>query len=268
MFYIDIHTHLTHEKFAPDLDAVITAARTQGLGHIVVNGTDPQSNRTILTLAHNYDIVQPALGIYPVEAVVDILPDDFDYPVPWFSVTEELDFITAKAKNGELFAVGECGLDGYLLGEGTFAAQEKVFVQLCGIAMDYDLPLIVHSRKRERRIAEILIHHGVRRVDFHCFGGKVKLAQKLAAEHGYWFSIPANSRVNQGFQRMLETLPLEHILTETDAPWLAPVRGERNEPKNVTLTVQHLAEVRGLTQAEARDQVYKNFCALTGITPS
>ena len=263
MSYIDIHTHLTHERFATDLDAVIANASARGLSHIVVNGLEPRSNRTILAMAQQYEVVQPALGIYPVEAVVDILPDT--YAIERFSVADEIAFIAAQAAQGTLLAIGECGLDGHLVGEETFAAQEQVFLQLCEIAVQHDLPVIVHSRKRERRIAEILVHHGVQRVNLHCFCGKTRLAQRLAEEQGYYFSIPANSRVHQGFQRMLATLPIEYILTETDAPWLAPVRGTRNEPQNVALTIEHLATIRNLSQDEARLQVYRNFCNLVKL---
>ena len=263
MSYIDIHTHLTHERFAADLDKVIASAVARGLSHIVVNGLEPRSNRTILAMAQQYEVVQPALGIYPVEAVVDMLPDT--YAIERFSVTDEIAFIAAQAAQGKLLAIGECGLDGHLVGEETFSAQEQVFLQLCEIARQHDLPVIVHSRKRERRVAEMLVHHGVSRVNLHCFCGKVKLAQRLAEEHGYYFSIPANSRVNQGFQRMLATLPIERILTETDAPWLAPVRGERNEPQNVALTIKHLATIRHLDQDAARLQVYRNFCNLVKL---
>lgn len=263
MPYIDIHTHLTHTSFAADLDTVIAEAVTRGLSHIVVNGLEPHSNRAILAMAQRYEVVQPALGIYPVEAVEDVLPDT--YTRAPFSVADEIAFIAAQAAQGKLLAIGECGLDGHLVGEETFAAQERVFLQLCEIALQHDLPLIVHSRKRERRVAEMLVHHGVSRVNLHCFCGKVKLAQRLAAEQGYYFSIPANSRVNQGFQRMLATLPLDRILTETDAPWLAPVRGERNEPQNVVLTIEHFAAIRKLSQEEACQQVYDNFCRLVNL---
>ncbi|MDE3268933.1 MAG: TatD family hydrolase [Pseudomonadota bacterium] len=263
--YVDVHTHLTHELFSTDLTAVIAAAETAGLRHIVVNGLHPTSNRIILAMAAKFPIVHAALGIYPVEAVADLLPADFSYEVEKFSVADELAFIATQAKSGKLIAIGECGLDGYLVGEETFAAQERVFLRLCEIATDCNLPIIIHSRKRERRIAEVVIHHGIKRVNFHCFCGKVKLAKRLAEEHGFWFSIPANSRVNQGFQRMMAELPLEKILTETDAPYLAPVRGERNEPKNVVHTVEHLASIRNMSQQQACEQVYRNFLELMGM---
>ena len=122
MPYIDIHTHLTHERFAADLDRVIAQAVTRGLRHIVVNGLEPRSNRSILAMAQQYEVVQPALGIYPTEAVVDMLPDT--YGSERFNVADEVAFIAAQAAQGELLAVGECGLDGHLVGEETFTEQE------------------------------------------------------------------------------------------------------------------------------------------------
>lgn len=256
LFYSDIHCHLTDQRFADDLDVVIEGAEQAGLKYIVVNGLEHQTNRQVLAMANKYQIVQPALGIYPTEAIASVAN---------FSIADELTFIDQQAKQN-LLAIGECGLDAHLVGEETFAEQEQVFEQLCNIALTNDLPLIVHSRKREQRVADIVIAHGLKRVDFHCFSGRVKLAQRLADDHGYWFSIPANSRVNSGFQRMMELLPIERILTETDAPYLAPIRGERNEPKNVVLTVQHLAEIRQLSIEAATIQLGKNFHELFQIS--
>lgn len=256
-FYSDVHCHLTDRRFADDLDTVIERAESAGLKYIVVNGLEQQTNRQVLAMADKYQIVQPALGIYPTEALDSVAN---------FSVADELTFIDQQAKEKKLFAVGECGLDAHLVGDETFAEQEQVFEQLCNIALTNDLPLIVHSRKREQRVAEIVIAHGLKRVNFHCFSGRVKLAQRLADDHGYWFSIPANSRVNSGFQRMMELLPIERILTETDAPYLAPIRGDRNEPRNVVLTVQHLAEIRNLNIEAAAVQLGKNFNELFHVS--
>ena len=86
----------------------------------------------------------------------------------------------------------------------------------------------------------------------------------MAENDGWYFSIPANARTNTAFSWMLRTLPAERILTETDAPYLGPVRGERNEPANVVGTVECLAELRGWTVEQARDQVYRNYRALFG----
>ncbi|NKC15622.1 MAG: hypothetical protein GKR94_26525 [Gammaproteobacteria bacterium] len=262
--YVDIHTHLTHERFAHDVDAVVARARTAGLGAIMVNGLEPVSNRAILELAKTHDIVEPALGLYPVDAVCHLLPDDFTLRVNRFDVDAEIAFIRSMAGAGRLSAVGECGLDGHWLGPETFPEQERVFEELIGIAMEYRLPLIIHTRKRERRCAEILRHSGAQKVDFHCYGGKAKQALRWAHEDGWWFSIPANARRNEAFAKLLRELPQARVLTETDAPYMSAKPGERSEPAAVVDTVALLAELRGWTVEQAREQVWTNYQSLRG----
>ncbi len=260
--YVDVHTHLTHERFRQDQSEVIERARHAGLSSIIVNGLDPKSNRETLQLSNQHEIVLAALGIYPVNAVNDLLPEDFTLPVPRFDVDAEIEFIASMAEQKQIVAIGECGLDGYWVPESTFKKQESVFERLIDIALKQDIPLIVHTRKLEVRAIEVLRSLKAEKVIFHCFGGKVKLAQKCAESDGWWFSIPANARVNQSFSKMLKVLPLEKILTETDAPYLAPIRGNRNEPMNVRETVALLAEIRDLDGPEAAVQIWRNYCKL------
>ncbi len=259
--YVDVHCHLTHKDFADDLPAVVQRAMDAGLEAVIVNGLEPNSNRRILELAKTYTLIKPALGIYPLEAI-NALASELPYPIASFDVMEEVAFIEAQAKSGAILAVGECGLDGYYVGESTFAKQEEVFLKLIEIAMRYELPLIIHTRKREERAMEILSHHGVKQVDFHCYGGKVKAAVRAAEQHGWYFSIPANAKNNEAFQKMLRELPPERILTETDCPYLSPLRGNRNEPMNVVGTVELLATLRAWTPEEAKSRVWDNYRAL------
>src|SRR5690606_14371421 len=150
-----------------------------------------------------------------------------------FDVDAEIAFIRSEAAKQSVFAIGECGLDGYWVKEETFAEQERVFEALIDIAVQNDLALIIHTRKREQRAVEILQHANVRKVNFHCFGGKTKLAQRCAEDHGWYFSIPANANRSEAFSKMLRSLPMDRILTETDAPYLSPDPGKRNGPANV-----------------------------------
>lgn len=263
MPYADVHAHLTHEDFKTDLWDVVARAEKAGLAAIIVNGLEPTSNRQILAYAQQNPVLKPALGIYPVEAVNGIVKD-LPFPVARFNVDDEIRFIAEQAAAGRLFAIGECGLDGHWIKDDTFAEQERVFEELIAIAMRHDLPLIIHTRKREKRAMEILAHHGAKKVDFHCFGGKSRDAIEGASKHGWWFSIPANARVNESFTKMLRELPEEKILTETDCPYLAPHRGTRNEPANVVGTVGYLASLRGWTEAEAQEKVWRNFLNLFG----
>ena len=256
--YVDVHCHLTHEKFEHDCDAVIAEAEKSAVGAIIVNGLDPISNRGTLALAAKYSIVGPALGVYPVYAV-NHLAQNLSYKVPIFDVSEEIRFIEASVQAGSVVAIGECGLDGYWVGENTYSLQESVFEELIEISMRYQLPIIVHSRKLESRTLQILRHHHAPRVIMHCFGGKVNLALAAAANDGYFFSIPPNAARNEAFQKMLKELPLDRILTETDAPYLSPTPSQRNVPANVRGTVQLLANFRGLEEQEARHIVWKNY---------
>ena len=262
--YIDVHTHLTHEKFNQDLEQVITRAEAAGVLSLVVNGLEPNSNRLILQLAKQHNSIIPALGIYPIDAVNGLVKD-LPFPVATFDVDKELDFIESQVKLGHVKAIGECGLDGYWVKENTFSEQERVFERLIQISLSADIPIIVHTRKLEKRSIEILAHHNVKKVNFHCYGGKVKLAIRSAEEFGWYFSIPANARKNQAFTKMLLELPESSILTETDAPFLSPTQGERNEPKNVVETVKYLAELKGWKTETAKELIWKNFQRLFSL---
>ena len=145
--YIDVHTHLTHEKFNHDLVEVISRAKEASVT-MVVNGLEPNSNRQILQLAADHEHILPALGIYPLDAI-NHLPEKIPFPIKPFDVDQEISFIAEKAKNGEIAAVGECGLDGHWVDSSTFADQERVFVALIEIAKSNDLPIIIHTRKLE-----------------------------------------------------------------------------------------------------------------------
>ncbi len=254
---VDVHTHLTHEKFRDDVDQVVRDSIAMGLAAIVVNGLNPDSNRMTLVLAERYPEVKAALGIYPLDAINH--RDDLPFPIERFSVADEIKFIESMAEQNKIIAIGECGLDGHWVGESTFAEQEAVFEALIDVAKRHNLPLIIHSRKREVRTMEILKAYGVTRADFHCFGGRTKHAVSWAETHGWYFSIPANAKKNEAFQSMLRSLPLDRILTETDAPYLGPEKDQRNFPGNVRGTVELLAEIRGMSFDDAKRKVWANY---------
>lgn len=266
--YVDVHTHLTHEKFEEDLPAVIQNAIQCGLSAIVVNGLEPHSNQMILDLALQYPVIKAALGIYPIDAVHPLLPADYPLKVRPFPIAEEIQRIRACAQQGLLAAIGECGLDGHWLEANTAKAQEAVFEELLDIAKTHHIPAIIHSRKMEQRTFEILNSLGIVKANLHCYGGRTKWAVEAAEKQGYWFSIPANATVSESFQKMIKTLPREKILTETDAPYLSPQRGQRNEPANVVGTVALMASLWGLPVEEAKLQVYKNYCDLFSLSES
>ena len=251
MGLFDVHAHLTDERLAAAEPAVLARAAAAGVTSIISNGLNPADNQKVLDLAARAPVVRPALGLYPVDAVlpemlalgVDYHRDGAEPPPPGDACVDWLEDHIEQA-----FAVGEIGLDHYWVPEALWARQEALFRRLVRLAMAADKAIIIHTRKAEQRAFEVLKEEGAERVNWHCYSSKVKLGQRIAA-HGHYLSIPANVGKAQNFQRLVETLPRDRILLETDCPYLAPERGQLNEPANVALTAEHAARAWGRAPA-------------------
>jgi TatD DNase family protein len=266
--FVDVHAHLVHPAFAGEEDAAAERAAAARVGAVIVNGLEPKSNRAILALADRQPNVRAALGIYPVDAIAGVIDRDaWAHPFPppaLFDVDAEVDFIAANAHR--IVAIGECGLDAYW-DAAHMDEQERVLRRLIDVALAHDKPLILHTRKAEQRTFEILQEMGVRRADFHCFGGKLKLARAIA-EAGYHLSIPPVVVRAESFQRMVEKLPLESLLTETDCPYMAAEAGARNEPALVPPAVAFMATLRGLSPDAMAEALVANYTALFRDVPT
>jgi TatD DNase family protein len=263
----DVHAHLTHPRMVEDQEAVLARARAAGLTTIVSNGLNPSDNDAVLALAARDPLVRPALGFYPVDTVLLRMREDgVDYPREGDEHSAEEGVAYLRANVERAFAVGEIGLDGYWVPERYWPEQEAVFRSLVELALAADKAIIIHTRKREARALEILDELGATRVDWHCFGGKVKLARRIA-ERGHYLSIPANAQRSESFTRMLETLPRDRILLETDCPYLGPDPGARNEPANVASTAAYAAKLWNCTETDVQEQLSANFESLFGVAP-
>lgn len=267
MGLFDVHAHLTHPKLADRLEEVIARARAAGVTSILSNGLNPTDNEAVRALAAREPIVKPCFGLYPVDAVLlemERLGVDYPREAPAVSGDEGVAWVREHVEDA--FAVGEIGLDGYWVPESLWAEQERIFRALVTLALEADKAIIVHTRKRERRVLEILDELGATRVDWHCFGGKVSLARQIA-ERGHYLSIPANARRHEAFTRMIETLPRDRLLFETDCPYLAPVPGEDSEPADVAGTLAFAAERWGEPEASVLAQTSESFERLFGVAP-
>jgi len=267
MDLFDVHAHLTHPDICADIEGVVARAQAAGLSTIVSNGLNPDDNAAVRALAARFPLIKPAFGFYPVDAVLsDMLAAGETYPgqrQAW-PTSEGIDWVRQHVD--EAFAVGEIGLDGYWVKEPFWPAQDEAFRQLVRIALAADKPVIVHTRKRERRTLELLDELGARRVNWHCFGGRMSLAREIATR-GHHFSIPANARRSQSFTGMLQGLPREQLLLETDTPYLGPEKDSHSEPAHVRQTAAYAAELWNLTEAEAAQQFARNFEALFRVAP-
>jgi len=234
---IDIHAHLDLKYFENDLDDVIERARKNNVKLIINNGLNPESNRKTLELSKKYEIIKPALGIYP-DCVSKI------------DVDSELKFIKDNA-----FAIGEVGLDGT---EENMELQKQVFTKIISLANEINKPLIVHSRKAEKEVIELLEKNNAKKVILHCFHGDFGLIKK-AVKLGYSFSIAPIILRSEHMQKMAREVPLSHLFTETDAPFLGYDRNARNEPGNVIFTIKKIAEIKKLDPIEVENNIYMNY---------
>lgn len=250
MNYVDVHAHFDLGEYDEDLSEVVEESKAAGVNAIIANGVKPDSNRKVLDIAKKYDIIKPALGYYPTHVTEDGIK----------KVEEEIEFIK---KQKDLIAIGEVGLD-YKFSEETKNIQElkkiqiEAFQKIIELSEKTKLPLIIHSRKAELDVIEMLESSTLKNSVMHCFSGKKKLMQR-AADNGYFFSIPVIVLKTQQFQETVKYLNINKILTETDSPYLSPEQGTRNDPKNVALSVKKISELKGLTEQETANNLFMNY---------
>lgn len=267
MGLFDVHAHLTNPKLAAREDDVLAKAAGVGVTSILVNGLNPSDNEAVRALAARAPIVKACFGFYPVDTVLpdmDAMGKTYPRDVPACTMDEGIAWVRDHA--ADAFAIGEIGLDGYWVPKELWDKQEVAFRALVQIALDHDKAIIIHTRRREKRALEILDEMGVKRVDWHCFGGKIGLARQIA-ERGHCLSIPSNARRHEGFTRILETLPRDQILLETDCPYLGPMPGEDSEPACVAETAKYAAELWKCSVEDANAQFERSFEKLFRVAP-
>lgn len=235
MDLFDAHAHVASADFAADLPEVLARAEAAGVcGILAVGETLEEAERT-LALAERHPLVQPAAGLYP--AILD--PEAADVMA---------DFIRRHADR--LVALGEVGLDHWVVkDEVGWKTQEEILAKFVALSNELEIPLNVHSRSAGRRCIAFLGAHGARRVLLHAFDGKAASAAE-GVEAGYFFSIPPSVVRSTQKQKLVRSLPLECLLLETDSPVLGPDPGVRNEPMNVTIACQTVADLKGVPLEE------------------
>jgi TatD DNase family protein len=257
MILADVHCHLDHEYFRDKLDEVIRRAEGAGVKAIVTSGVNPETNRISLELAKKYKIVRAALGVYPIDALKREI-EEMKYPVRFgdTDVDSEIGFI--EENKDRIAAIAEVGLDFLNSDERQKEEQEKVFRRFVELAKRIDKPLVVHSRKAEARVVEILEELKPKKVVLHCFSGRHHLV-KQAIKNGWYLSIPCNIVRSEHFQKVVEFCPLAQLFTETDAPLLSPYKDRMNEPAFVAVTIQKIAEIKGMDAIEVANNLYLNY---------
>ncbi len=236
---IDVHAHLDFKDFDKDLDFVIK--RFNGI--IISNSVDLNSMKKNLEISKKYDKVKIALGIYPLYAL-KLEEKEFE---------KQIQFIREN-KDG-IVAIGEIGIDFKQSEERE--KQIRNFKEFVKLSEEIKKPLIIHSRGACEEVLDLL-KDIKSKIVLHYFDANTTLVRK-ALELGFNFSIPTNISTSKNLKKLVKVVPIENLLTETDSPYLSPIKGERNEPLNVKHTIKVISEIKGLSEQEVEDKIYENY---------
>ncbi len=247
------HAHYYAEAFDPDRDAVLSALPAAGVGLVLCPGCDLDTSRQSIQLAEAYPHVYAAAGVHPEDAL--------GLPVDW------LDQVAEMTRHPKVKAIGEIGLD-YYWKEVPRDLQKEVFRAQLQLAKVLDLPVIVHDREAHADCLAIVREFpGVRGV-FHCYSGSAEDAKTLV-KLGWMLSFTGTITFKNARKapEVIAAVPLERIMVETDAPYMAPTpfRGKRCDSRYVYRMVETIAEIKGLTPAEVEQATTENGKALFAI---
>ncbi len=252
---IDSHCHLDMKDFDKDREAVIGRARKDGIVHMISIGIDVKSSQSAIDLARRYDFISATVGCHPHDA------DECS--------SLDLEKLAAMSVEPEVVAWGEIGLDHYR-NYSKKENQRKIFQAQLELAQTAKLPVIIHDRDAHEEVYATLekMGKGERKGVIHCFSGDRNLAEAFIAL-GYYISIPGTVTYKKAIQikEVAAAIPLDRMLVETDAPFLAPVprRGKRNEPSYVAYTAREIAKLRNIPFETVAEQTTRNARTIFGL---
>ena len=235
---IDTHCHLFDEAFDEDRDEAIKRAKEVGVKKIMIVGFSKETNEKAYQLSLKDNIFYPTCGIHPDEA------DD--------NYLEKLKDLKTFLDNHKVYAIGECGLD-YHWTKDNIDIQKILLHEQCKLALEYNLPIIIHMRDAQEDTYDILKQYKGLRGVMHCYSGSYEMALRFI-DLGFYISLggPVTFKNAKEPQKNATLLPLDRLLIETDCPYLAPVpqRGKRNETSFIHYTLEKIAELRNISVEE------------------
>lgn len=256
---IDSHCHLDDPQFDNDREAVLKRAQEEGITHLVTIGCDLASSQRAVSLAQQHPFIFSSIGVHPHE-VKDITPATYD----------GLRTLAKSASGGKVVAYGEIGLD-YYYNFSPPDIQRQRFREQIALARELRLPIIIHSRDAKEDTLTILREEKADELGgvFHCFTGDLEMA-KAALDLGFFLSFSGIATFPKAIalQKVVQDMPLDRMLIETDSPYLAPhpYRGKRNEPAHVQYVARKISELKPPhTFKEVADATRENAKRLFGI---
>ncbi len=263
--FTDTHCHLDFKQFAEDRDRVLQNAWNAGIEWILNPGIDLHTNQAAIDLSANHPgKIYAAAGIHP------------NYGKDWTTDTHKS--LKAQASSPQVVAVGEIGLD-YYRQHTPFKQQRKMFKEQLSLASELSIPVIIHNRDATEDLINILTewHQDLVRNNhplakrpgvLHSYSADIKTAQKVIGLNFYiGISGPVTFKNAEDRKTITRQIPLDHLLLETDAPYLTPHphRGKRNEPANIPLIAEEIARLLNTSVKEVAEATYNNACRLFKI---
>jgi TatD DNase family protein len=236
----DTHSHYDDEVFDTDRKELLSGLADKGIGYVVNVGANIKGSKDSLALAETYDFIYASLGVHPSETG---------------ELTEaDIDWMRENSAHEKVVAIGEIGLD-YHWPEPSPEIQKKWFIRQIELAKTVSLPIIVHSRDAAADTMEIIKAEKAYECGgvIHCFSYSPEMAKEYV-EMGFYIGIGGVVTFKNAKKcvRTVEQIPIEHIILETDCPYMAPEpnRGTRNDSSNLTYVAKKIAELKGITEEE------------------
>ncbi len=253
--YIDTHVHLNADQYEDDVEEVIERARQAGVLKMVVIGFDRKTIKKAMELAERHAFIYAVIGWHPVDAID--------------CTEEDLAWIESLAAHPKVVGIGETGLD-YHWDKSPKDIQQQLFRKQIQLAHKLNLPIIIHNREATADVIRILKEEKAEKTGgiMHCFGGSVETAQ-VCIDMNFMISLggPVTFKNAKTPKEVAKEISLEHLLIETDAPYLAPhpYRGKRNEPAYVTLVAEEIAKLKGLPVEKIAEMTTENALNIFNI---
>ncbi len=254
----DSHAHYDDHKFDEDREVLLSGFSRHGIGAVVNVCADPDSLLTTPALSDAYGFIYAAVGIHPSDI------GGLDEAM--------LDRIRQLSAREKTVAIGEIGLDYYWEKDAKVREVQRYWFQRqLSLAKETGLPVIIHSRDAAKDTFEIMQRAALDRIPgvIHCYSYSAEQAAEYV-RMGYYIGIGGVATFSNGrkLRETIEAVPLERILLETDAPYLAPEphRGKRNSSLFLPLVVSAISEIKGISPQETEDMTWQNACTLFGLT--
>ena len=244
----DTHAHYDDERFDEDRDSLLTELHQKGISYILNASASLESLDSSIELSERYDFIYAALGIHPHSA------DKMDEGV--------LQKIRVLSKNKKVVAIGEIGLD-YFYDNSPRDIQRYWFERQIELAKELSLPIIIHDRDAHEDTINIIKKTNAGQVGgiFHCFSGSAQMALEML-KHNLYIAIggPVTFKNARKTVEVVNAIPLDKLVVETDCPYLAPepYRGKRNNSGYLVHTIQKIAEIKGIGEAEVAEATLAN----------